>query len=313
MPLPDIAQLETIARESRVQIIRMLTHAGSGHPGGSLSAIDILTALYFGGFLRHDPQNPWWPDRDRFILSKGHCVPALYALLARAGYFPEAELLMLRKLGGRLQGHPFPGEPDQRVPGIETATGSLGQGLSIAVGLALGGRMAGKSYRVFCMLGDGECQAGQVWEAAMSAPGIGRERHCLDNLCAIVDRNRIQNDDFVEKTLSLEPFRAKWESFGWQVIDLRDGHDMGAIVKALETALEVKGRPAVIIADTVKGKGVSFMEGNPHWHGVAPKPREGIRAIREILGIAEVEWPAYLAAHQEIGAIVRELEALEKR
>jgi len=313
VPLPDIAQLETIARESRVQIIRMLTHAGSGHPGGSLSAIDILTALYFGGFLRHDPQNPWWPDRDRFILSKGHCVPALYALLARAGYFPEAELLMLRKLGGRLQGHPFPGEPDQRVPGIETATGSLGQGLSIAVGLALGGRMAGKSYRVFCMLGDGECQAGQVWEAAMSAPGIGRERHCLDNLCAIVDRNRIQNDDFVEKTLSLEPFRAKWESFGWQVIDLRDGHDMGAIVKALETALEVKGRPAVIIADTVKGKGVSFMEGNPHWHGVAPKPREGIRAIREILGIAEVEWPAYLAAHQEIGAIVRELEALEKR
>ena len=313
MPLPDIARLETIARESRVQIIRMLTHAGSGHPGGSLSAIDILTALYFGGFLRHDPKNPFSPDRDRFILSKGHCVPALYALLARAGYFPEAELLTLRKLGSRLQGHPFPGELRERFPGIETATGSLGQGLSIAIGLALGARIAGKSYRVFCMLGDGECQAGQVWEAAMSAPRIGRDRYRLDNLCAIVDRNQIQNDDFVEKTLSLEPFRAKWEAFGWQVIEVRDGHDMRAIVKGLETALEVKGRPAVLIADTVKGKGVSFMEGNPHWHGVAPKPQEGIRAIREIQGVAEADWPAYLGAHQEIGAIVRELEALDKR
>lgn len=313
MPLPDLARLETIARESRVQIIRMLTHAGSGHPGGSLSATDILTALYFGGFLRHDPKNPWWPERDRFILSKGHSIPALYVLLARAGYFQETELLTLRKLGSRLQGHPYPGGPDQRLPGIEAATGSLGQGLSIAIGMALAGRMAGKSYRVFCMLGDGECQAGQVWEAAMSAPKIGGVRYCLDNLCAIVDRNQIQNDDFVEKTLSLEPFRAKWEAFGWQVIEVSDGHEMGAIVKGLQSALEVKGRPTVMIADTVKGKGVSFMEGNPKWHGVAPKPQEGIQAIREILGVSEADWPSYLDEHREVAEIARELQALDKK
>lgn len=309
----DLNRLAEIARESRVQIIRILTHAGSGHPGGSLSAIDLLTALYFGGFLRYDPKTPWWPERDRFVLSKGHCVPALYVVLARIGYLPEAELLTLRKLGSRLQGHPYPGPPGELVPGVEAATGSLGQGLSIAIGMALAARMEKRLSRVFCMLGDGECQAGQVWEAAMAAPRIGGSRYPLDNLCAIVDWNRIQNDDFVEKTLSLEPFTAKWESFGWRVIAIPDGHDMGAIVKGLQGAIEPAGRPVVMVAPTVKGKGVSFMENNPKWHGVAPKPQEGVRAVREILGVGEAEWAEYLKRSPKIAAIVRELEALEKK
>jgi len=309
----DLGRLGEIARDCRVQIIRILTHAGSGHPGGSLSATDLLTALYFGGVLRHDPKNPWWPERDRLILSKGHCVPALYVVLARAGYIPEAELLTLRKLGSRLQGHPYPGPPGERVPGIEAATGSLGQGLSIAIGMALSTRMEGRPSRVFCMLGDGECQAGQVWEAAMAAPKIGGTRYGLDNLCAIVDANRIQNDDFVEKTLSLEPLRAKWEAFGWHVIEVQDGHEIGVIVKGLQGALEVTGRPVVLIAHTVKGKAVSFMENNPKWHGVAPKPQEGIQAIREILGVGGANWPDYLTRTPKIAAIVKELEALETK
>jgi transketolase len=313
MAAADLSRLAEIARDRRVEIIRVLTHAGSGHPGGSLSAIDLLTALYFGGFLRHDPKNPWWPERDRFILSKGHSVPALYVVLARAGYIPEAQLLTLRKLGSRLQGHPYPGPPGERLPGIEAATGSLGQGLSVAIGMALAARMEARPSRVFCMLGDGECQAGQVWEAAMAAPKIGGARYCLDNLCAIVDRNGIQNDDFVEKTLSLDPFRAKWEAFGWHVIDVADGHEMGAIVKGLQAALEARGRPAVVIAQTVKGKGVSFMENNPKWHGVAPKPEEGIRAIREILGVGEADWPDYLPRTPKVRAVVEELRALNTR
>jgi transketolase len=311
MPGVDLKRLAEIACDCRVEIIRILTHAGSGHPGGSLSAIDLLTALYFGGFLRHDPKNPWWPERDRFILSKGHCVSALYVVLARAGYFPEADLLTLRKLGSRLQGHPYPGPPGERFPGIEAATGSLGQGLSIAIGMALAARMEGRPSRVLCMLGDGECQAGQVWEAAMAAPKIGGSRYCLDNLCAIVDRNRIQNDDFVDRTLSLDPFVAKWEAFGWRVIEVADGHEMGAIVKGLQSALEVTGRPVVLVAQTVKGKGVSFMENNPKWHGVAPKPEEGIQAIREILGVSEADWPDYLRRIPKVAAIVQELKALD--
>jgi len=313
MSSPDLRRLAEIASEARVEIIRVLTHAGSGHPGGSLSAIDLLTTLYFGGVLRHDPKNPWWPDRDPFILSKGHCVPALYVILARLGYFPESELLTLRKLGSRLQGHPYPGPPGERLPGIEAATGSLGQGLSIAIGMALAARMEGRPSRVFCMLGDGECQAGQVWEAAMAAPKIGGSRYCLDNLCAIVDRNGIQNDDFVERTLSLDPFRAKWEAFGWHVVEVQDGHDMGAIAKGFQTALEVKGRPVVLIAQTVKGKGVSFMENNPKWHGVAPKPQEAIQAIREILAVGEAEWPDYLTQSPKVAALVAELQVLETK
>jgi transketolase len=313
MPATDPGALASIARDCRVQIIRMLTHAGSGHPGGSLSAIDLLTVLYFGGFLRYDPRDPWWPARDRFILSKGHSVPALYTVLARAGCLPEAELVTLRKLGSRLQGHPYPGAPGERVPGLEVATGSLGQGLSIAIGMALAARMEGRTSRILCMLGDGECQAGQVWEAAMAAPRIGGSRYPLDNLWAIVDRNGIQNDDFVEKTLSLEPFTAKWEAFGWRVIEIPDGHDMSLIVKGFEAAREVTGRPVALIAQTVKGKGVSFMENDPRWHGVAPKPKEGIQAIREILGVPEGEWPDYVRRAPKVAALVEELAALDAR
>ncbi len=272
----DIQHLKKITQEIRVDIIRMLTEAGSGHPGGSLSATEIVTGLFFHK-LRHRPDDPFWADRDRFILSKGHCCPVLYAALAKTGYFPKEELLTLRKLGSRLQGHPYPGRPGERLPGVETATGSLGQGLSIAIGMALAGRLAKKTYRVYALLGDGECQAGQVWEAAMLAPKAG-----LDHLCVIVDRNKIQNDDFVENTLSLEPFRAKWEAFGWHVIEV-NGHDISRVLEALEKAEAVKGKPTVIIADTIKGKGVSFMENNPDWHGKAPNREEGERAIQEIL------------------------------
>src|SRR3990172_1554234 len=226
MPL-DYDKLSEIARECRVQIIRMLTHAGSGHPGGSLSAIDILTVLVFGR-MRYDPKRPDWPDRDRLILSKGHGVPALYAVLARAGYFPESQLPTLRKLESPLQGH-----PDRvRLPGIEAATGSLGQGLSISIGMALAAKLDGRSSRIYCVLGDGEIQEGQVWEAAMAAPRVGQPDRPLDNLCVILDYNKIQLDDFVKKVMDLEPVIEKWKAFNWPVIEI-DGHDLRQIDKAL--------------------------------------------------------------------------------
>ncbi len=272
----DIPHLKKIAQELRVDVIRMLTEAGSGHPGGSLSATEIVTALFFHK-MRHRSDDPFSPDRDRFVLSKGHCCPILYAALAKTGYFAKEELLTLRKTGSRLQGHPYPGPPGDRLPGVEAATGSLGQGLSIAIGMALARQLTKKTYRVYALLGDGECQAGQVWEAAMLAP-----KYALDHLCAIVDQNKIQNDDFVERTLSLEPFREKWEAFGWHVIQV-NGHEISEVLQALEEAETVTGKPSVIVADTVKGKGVSFMENNPDWHGKAPNREEGERAIREIL------------------------------
>lgn len=272
----DIPHLKKIAQELRVDVIRMLTEAGSGHPGGSLSATEIVTALFFHK-MRHRSDDPFSPDRDRFVLSKGHCCPILYAALAKTGYFSKEELLTLRKTGSRLQGHPYPGPPGDRLPGVETATGSLGQGLSIAIGMALARQLAKKTYRVYALLGDGECQAGQVWEAAMLAP-----KYALDHLCAIVDQNKIQNDDFVERTLSLEPFREKWEAFGWHVIQV-NGHEISEVLQALEKAETVTGKPSVIVADTIKGKGVSFMENNPDWHGKAPNREEGERAIQEIL------------------------------
>src|SRR5262250_3810542 len=223
----DMAQLDAIARACRVQIIRMLTHAGSGHPGGSLSVIDVLVAIMFGR-LRHDPGRPEWPERDRIVLSKGHAVPALYCAMATAGYFSEDALITLRKLGSPLQGH-----PDRvALSGIEAATGSLGQGLSVALGLALGAKLAGWPSRVYCVLGDGEIQEGQVWEAAMSAPKLGTPDHAVDNLTVIVDYNRIQLDDFTSKVLDLEPVVDKWQAFGWPVIEI-GGHDMGQITKAL--------------------------------------------------------------------------------
>jgi len=307
MPTADLGPLAAIARDCRVQIIRMLTHAGSGHPGGSLSVIDILTTLFFAR-MRYDAKRPDWPDRDRLVLSKGHCVPALYSVMAKAGFFPESRLITLRKLGSPLQGH-----PDRvMLPGIEAATGSLGQGLSMATGMALGLRLDGRPSRVYCVMGDGETQEGQVWEAAMSAPKLGQPEHPLDNLCVILDYNKIQLDDFVKKVLDLEPVLEKWKGFGWPVIEI-DGHDPAQIDKALDQAEAIKGRPTFIVAHTVKGKSVSFMENNPEWHGKAPKPQEAIRAIREIQGVAETEWAAYLSVHAETAAIVRELEALEKK
>jgi transketolase len=297
-------QLDAIARACRVQIVRMLAHAGSGHPGGSLSVIDLLVAIAFGR-LRHDPRRPDWPDRDRIVLSKGHAVPALYAVMARAGYFSEAQLITLRKLGSPLQGH-----PDRvALPGIEAATGSLGQGLSVACGLALGLKLASSPARVYCILGDGEVQEGQVWEAAMTAPKLGQPDHPLDNLTVIVDYNKIQLDDFVAKICDLEPLVAKWQDFGWPVIEI-DGHDLTQIDKALDQAEATRGRPTLIVAHTVKGKGVSFMENNPEWHGKSPKPEEAVAAIREILGVAEVAWPDYLATDTTTRAIVDELRAL---
>jgi transketolase len=301
----DDAQLAAIARECRVQIIRMITHAGSGHPGGSLSVIDLVTTLMFGR-MRHDPARPDWPDRDRLILSKGHAVPALYAAMARAGYFPQERLTTLRKLGSPLQGH-----PDRvALPGIEAATGSLGQGLSISVGMALGLRSTGSPARVYCIMGDGEIQEGQVWEAAMAAPELGQPDHPLDNLVVILDYNRIQLDDFVAKVRDVEPVAAKWKAFRWPVIEV-DGHDVGQIRKALDEAEATHGGPTFIVAHTVKGKGVSFMENNVEWHGKAPKPAEAIAAIREILGVTEAAWDDYLRTDTATRALVDELHSLE--
>jgi transketolase len=298
MAHPDLNGLADSARWSRVQILRMLAHAGSGHPGGSLSVIDILTVLY-GNRMRYDPARPDWPDRDRLILSKGHCVPAQYCCMARAGYFPESQLITLRKLGSPLQGHP----DRATVPGIEAATGSLGQGLSIAVGMALGLKLEGRPARVYCVLGDGEIQEGQVWEAAMSAPRLGRPGQAVDNLCAIVDYNGIQLDGFVKNILDLEPLVDKWKAFGWAVLEI-DGHDLAQIDKALDEAQTVEGRPTCIVAHTVKGKGVSFMENDPEWHGKAPKPAEAVAAIREVLGADVPAWAQ---------PIVAELEAREAK
>jgi len=300
-------RLESIARECRVEILRMLAHAGSGHPGGSLSVIDILVTLFFGR-LRHDPKRPDWVDRDRVVLSKGHAVPALYTVLARSGYFPEKQLITLRKLGSPLQGHP----DRTALAGIEAATGSLGQGLSISLGLALGLKLAGSAARVYCILGDGEIQEGQVWEAAMSAPKLGQPDHALDNLVVILDENQIQLDNFVKKVLDIEPVITKWQAFGWPVIEI-DGHDIGQIEKALDQAEATKGTPTFVVAHTVKGKGVSFMENDPEWHGKAPKPTEAITAIREVLGVSTSAWADYLKTDTTARTIVDELAALEKK
>lgn len=263
-----------LARDFRVQIIRMLTEAGSGHPGGSLSAIDFLTVLYYGGTLRHDPSMPHDPNRDRFILSKGHCVPALYTVLANRGFFPKEELMTLRKFGSRLQGHP----DKRRLPILEANTGSLGQGLSIAVGLALGAKLDKASWQVVCMTGDGEIQEGQVWEAAMSAP-----KYALDNLTWVVDFNQVQQEGKTKQQMDLEPLKAKIEAFNWSVQEI-DGHDHSAIDGALKKAAAVKGKPKAIILRTIKGKGVSWMELQTAWHGKAPKKDEAEKAIAEILG-----------------------------
>ncbi|MEG2531656.1 MAG: transketolase [Gordonibacter sp.] len=270
-----MTELERRANEMRIDIVRMIAEAGSGHPGGSLSSADILTALYFGGVLKHDPENPQDASRDRFILAKGHAAPALYAVLAQAGYFPREELLSLRKLGSRLQGHP----DSNQLPGVEVSTGSLGQGLSIAAGAAAGLVLEGGDQAVFALLGDGECQEGQVWEAAMFAA-----HRRLDNLVAIVDRNGLQIDGCTADVCDPGDLGAKFAAFGWDVHEV-DGHDVSALVRAFaEAKADRTGKPHVLIAHTVKGKGVSFMENEAGWHGKAPNADQLTCALSELEG-----------------------------
>lgn len=270
--IESIAELKKLANRLRIEIVKMIGAAGSGHPGGSLSEVELLIALYFR-VLRHNPKDPNWADRDRFILSKGHGCPALYAVLAEAGYLDHSVLPTLRKLGSPLQGH-----PDKRfLPVLEANTGSLGQGLSIGIGMALAAKLDRKDWHTFVMVGDGEIQEGQNWEAAMFAP-----YHKLENLTLIVDYNHQQLDGFTKDILDVSPLREKFAAFGWHAIEI-DGHDFNQVIPALEEARAgAGGRPACIVANTIKGKGVSFMENNPEWHGVAPKPDQVAAAVAEL-------------------------------
>jgi len=267
----DVGELQSIAKGIRRHIIEMIGAAKSGHPGGSLSAVEILVTLYYN-VLRHDPSKPRWPQRDRFILSKGHAAPVLYAVLAECGYAPIDQLNTLRKLGSPYQGH-----PDRRfLPCLEASTGSLGQGLSLALGMGAASRLDSASWRTYVVLGDGECQEGQIWEAAMFGAF-----HRFDNVCCIVDYNKIQLDGFVSDIMEVEPFAEKWRAFGWHVIEL-DGHDIAALQRGFAEAASFKGKPSVIVAHTIKGKGVSFMENNPKFHGVAPTAAEMEIALKEL-------------------------------
>jgi len=267
----SIEELKEMAKKLRRHVITMTATAGSGHPGGSLSAADIITALYFKA-MRHTPKNQQWPDRDRFIMSKGHAAPILYAALAESGYFPIAELATLRKLDSRLQGH-----TDRNLtPGVEMSAGSLGMGLSFGIGVALAAKLDHRDYRTYVLLSDGECDEGQTWEAALSAAHFK-----LDNLTVIVDRNRIQLTGWTRDVMNLEPLSQKWQAFGWHTIDI-DGHDFNQILAAFQEAEKIKNKPPVIIARTIKGKGVSFMENNPKFHGKAPTPEEAERALKEL-------------------------------
>lgn len=271
----DVSELKSMARVIRTDILKMVHAAGSGHPGGSLSAADILTALYFS-VLNVNPEQPRWEDRDRFILSKGHCCPVLYACLARRSFFDVNELVTLRKYGSKLQGHP----DMNKCPGIDMTSGSLGNGIGCAVGMAIAGKVQQKGYKVFVMLGDGECQEGVVWEAAMCAA-----HHKLVNLVAIVDVNGLQILGTTDKVMNIEPLADKWRSFGWKVLEM-DGHDMAQVVATLNYAKAIEG-PVVVLARTIKGKGVSFMESVAKWHGAAPTDEELAKAIREVEGVAE--------------------------
>lgn len=268
---PSVPALREMARRLRRHVITMTAAAGSGHPGGSLSAADIVAALYFK-VMHHDPENPQWEDRDRFILSKGHSAPVLYAALAESGYFPTEHLSTLRKLGSRLQGH-----TDRNLtPGVEMTAGSLGMGLSFGIGVALAAMIDHRGYRTYVLLGDGECQEGQTWEAALSAAQFK-----LDNLTAIVDYNEMQLSGWTREIMNLDPLDKKWQAFGWHTTEI-DGHDYDQILAALQEARSTKGKPTAIIARTVKGKGVSFMENNVRFHGKAPTPEEAERALREL-------------------------------
>lgn len=264
-------ELQELCKTVRQDILTMIAHAGSGHPGGSLSATEIMVTLYFS-VMNIDPQNPQDPDRDRFILSKGHVAPVLYSVLARRGYFHPKELNTLRRFGSRLQGHPH----RDSTPGLDCSSGSLGQGLSIAAGLALAAKTKGKNYRSYCLMGDGEIQEGQIWEAAMTAA-----HYKLDNLCAIVDWNGVQLDGTTKEVMNVDPVADKFRSFGWNVLEC-DGHDLGQLQACFDLANRAKGRPTVLVAQCVKGKGVSFMEGKAAWHGTAPNLKQLEEALKEI-------------------------------
>ena len=266
----SIDELESLSKELRQDILNTIFEAGSGHPGGSLSAVEILTSLYWKE-LQHDPANPTNPDRDKFILSNAHACPVLYVVLAKCGYFAREELWTFRKIGSILQGHAH-----IMTPGVEMSGGSLGQGLSFGVGSALAARLDSKKSRTYVLLGDGECDEGQIWEAAMAAA-----HYKLDNLVAIVDRNGIQNDRFTNEVMNLEPLTDKWRSFGWNTIEI-DGHNFEDVIGAFKKARSAKDKPTAIIAATVKGKGVSFMENNPGFHGKSPNEEELVRALDEL-------------------------------
>jgi transketolase len=275
----DLEALKELARSLRLDILEMTTKVASGHVSSSYSAVEILTALYFGGpgmrgILRYRSDEPHWPERDRFIMSKGHAAPLLYAVLARAGYFDREELWGLRTVNRRAEGHPI----RDKLPGIETTSGSLGKGISVGLGHVLGGRLNGSTgYRVYVLLGDGECQEGQIWESAMFAAHVG-----ADKLTAIVDYNKYQESGPISRELALEPLADKWQSFGWHVEEV-DGHDIGALIEVLNGRQRDASKPSVIIAHTVKGKGVSFVEADYHWHGKALSPEQAEKAREEIL------------------------------
>ncbi|HID87064.1 MAG TPA: transketolase [Anaerolineae bacterium] len=290
----DLQALKEKARALRLDILEMTTKAGSGHPSSSFSSVEILTALYFGGILRYRPKEPDWPERDRFIMSKGHAAPLLYAVLAHAGYFDRELLWTLRQVNSPVEGHPVQG----RLPGLETTSGSLGKGISVGLGHVLGGRLNGLNYHVYVLLGDGECEEGQIWEAAMAAAHFK-----ADNLIAIVDYNKYQETGPISREMALEPFVQKWQAFGWYVEEV-DGHDIGALIESLQSVsaplthpasrithhpsrikhgVRAPGQPSVIIAHTVKGKGVSFVEADYTFHGRALTPEQAEKAREEIL------------------------------
>lgn len=266
----DINSLKQKAYQFRREILEILNAAGSGHPGGSLSSVEIFISLYFYK-LKHDPKNPQWEGRDYVIVSKGHCTPVVYVALTNAGYFPKEELKTYRKFGSRLQGHVH-----YKVPGVEFNTGSLGHGLSVANGIALGAKMLKKSNKAYCILGDGEIQEGSIWEAAMTAA-----HYKLNNVCAIIDYNKVQENGPTNEIKNLEPLGAKWKSFGWHTIEV-DGHDVAALTEALDESDSVREKPTVIIAHTIKGKGVPFMEGQAGWHGKAPNAEQLAKALAEL-------------------------------
>lgn len=273
MKITEISQLQSLANQIRVGIIQAVYHGKSGHPGGSLSIADILSVLYFNQ-MDIDSNNTKWEDRDRFVLSKGHAAPALYSTLSLKGFFDSKDLETFRSIESKLQGHP----DMKNIPGVDMSTGSLGQGLSCANGMALAGKLDKRQYRVYVILGDGEIQEGQIWEAAMSS-----SKYKLDNLCVIVDNNNLQIDGTVEEVKSVYPIDEKFKSFGFEVINI-DGYDIGQIIQALEKAKTIKEKPTAIIAKTIKGKGVSFMENKASWHGKAPSEEEYKKAIEELKG-----------------------------